>query len=408
VIALTGPDLDRRPLIVFWESTKACPLSCRHCRASAISGPLPGELSREEAQRFLGTLTGFGEPNPVLVVTGGDALMRDGLDELVRTARGLGVPVALSPTVSPLLTAGRITALQRLGVKAVSISLDGASPETHDGIRQKRGHFEATLRALRLLRERGFTVQVNTVVMHENVGELARVARIVKEAGAAVWEVFFLIRLGRGKELAEPSPAENEDICHFLFDASRYGFVVRTVEGPFFRRVVAWRKSDAEAADPVAEYRLGRLYKALSGELRERLGEPAAEARAHTKATRDGRGIVFVAHDGSVYPAGFLPLPLGNVKTESVVEIYRESALLRDIRAARFRGRCGSCEYADACGGSRARAYAAFGDPLGEDPACAYVPRLGGQSTSASPRRPASAALQSPAPDAVATRKGAA
>lgn len=367
-------DLDRRPLLVFWESTRACPLACRHCRASAIAEPLPGELTGHEAGRFLETLTGFGRPYPVLVVTGGDALMRGDLLELAQRGAALGLPLAVAPSVTPRLTAETLAALRDRGVRVASISLDGAEPETHEGIRLVEGHFEATLAALHLLRAHGFTVQVNTVVMGENVQELPAIASIVREVGAAIWEVFFLVRVGRGERLAELLPQENEDVCHFLFEASRYGFIVRAVEAPFFRRVVTWRKGDPPGADPQARYTLGPLYRRLSARLREQLGRPTSSPRAQTKGTRDGKGIVFVAHDGEVYPAGFLPLRLGNVRRESVVRIYREHPLLAEIRAARFRGRCGACEYADLCGGSRARAFASTGDPLGEDPACAYVP----------------------------------
>jgi AdoMet-dependent heme synthase len=363
----TPLDLDRRPILVFWESTRSCLLACRHCRASAMATPLPGQLTRDEGMAFLETLTAFGRPYPVLVLTGGDVLMRPDALDLVRHARGLGLPVAVAPSVTPRLTQKAVRALRRAGVKAASISLDGACAATHEGVRGVEGHFERTVDALRLLRANGYVVQVNTVVMRENVEELAEIAAIVAETGAAIWEVFFLVRVGRGSLLRELKPAGNEDVCHFLVDASRYGFVVRTVEAPFFRRVVAWRREGRECET-------GPLYGRLAGRLRELLGEPVSEPRAQTKGTRDGKGIVFVAHDGEVHPAGFLPLALGNVREQSLVRIYRDSPLLQDIRAGRFHGRCGGCEYADLCGGSRARAFAASGDPLGEDPACPYLP----------------------------------
>jgi radical SAM protein len=372
----TTPDLDRRPILVFWETTKACSLACRHCRASALPHPLPGELSHTQALDFLESLTGFGRPHPVLILTGGDVLMRPDLVELVAHTRQLGLPCAVSPSVTPLLTAAALDELRALGVKMASVSLDGASAAVHEGVRQVAGHFDSTVAALGLVRSRGMTLQVNTVVMRDTVEELPELARIVKQAGAGIWELFFLVQTGRGSELAELSPAENEDVCHFLFDASRYGFVVRTVEGPFFRRVVAQRLADPPGTDPRDAYGLGPLYERLSGRLQELLGEPEAAPRAQTKGTRDGKGILFVAHDGEVYPSGFLPLSLGNVAGESVVDLYRDHPMLRQIRAARFAGRCGVCEYAGLCGGSRARAYAAFGNALGEDPACSYRPQV--------------------------------
>ena len=118
----------------------------------------------------------------------------------------------------------------------------------------------------------------------------------------------------------------------------------------------------------------GALYRRLSARLVERLGGPTSRPSAHTASTRDGKGIIFVAYDGEVYPAGFLPLGLGSVRERGLAEIYREDPRLVDIRAARFGGRCGVCRYADLCGGSRARAYAATGDVLAEDPACPYQP----------------------------------
>lgn len=373
-IGRTALDLDQRPILVFWETTKACGLACRHCRASAISQPLHGELTTADAARFVDGLPGFGMPRPVLVATGGDVLLRHDLDAMLERARALKVPVALAPSVTPLLTDERVAELHRSGVKVASISLDGATAATHDGVRGIEGHFAETLAALRRLRAAGLTVQVNTVVMRDTVDELPAVARIVKESGASIWELFFLVRVGRGRALGELTPAENEDVCHFLVDASRHGFVVRTVEAPFFRRVVALRKRDLEDAHVGATYGLGPLYEQLAAALRAELGGPTSSLRAQTKGTRDGRGIVFVGHDGEIYPSGFLPLSLGNVRQDELVRVYREHPLLRRIRAADFGGRCGRCSFRALCGGSRARAYAAAGDPLAEDPACAYQP----------------------------------
>jgi radical SAM protein len=367
-------DLDRRPILVFWETTRACGLACRHCRASAIAHPLPGELSTVEGRSFLESLGRFDAPRPVLVATGGDVLERGDLDALLARAGELKLPVALAPSVTALLTDERVSELRRAGITLMSISLDGATAETHDGARGVEGHFTATLAAIARLRRHGITVQVNTVVMRANVEELAAVARIVKDSGASIWEVFFLVQVGRGRELGELEPAENEDVCHFLVDASRYGVIVRTVEAPFFRRVVVTRRDDPQEVDGSPRPATGALYARLAAALRAELGEPTSPMRAQTKGTRDGRGIVFVAFDGEIHPSGFLPLALGNVKRDDIVRVYREHPLLRRIRAADFGGRCGRCEYRELCGGSRARAYAAFGDALAEDPACAYQP----------------------------------
>jgi len=375
-------NFDQAPILLFWETTKACRLACRHCRAEAIAQPLPGQLTTEEGMGLIARLAAFTPRFPVLVFTGGDPFMRDDLFDLAEHARSFGMPIGFAPSVTPLLTEENVRRMRELGAKTVSISLDGARPETHEGVRGVEDHFRATESAVRMLVREGHTVQINTTVMRSNVEELADVAALVDGWGAHIWEVFFLIRVGRGSELEELTPEENEDVVQFLYDASRYGFIVRTVEGPFFRRVVAQRRELDAGADPAEVFGLGALYRRLADRLRDELGEPGA-SRAQSVGTRDGKGILFVSHDGDVYPSGFLPFRLGNVRDRDIVELYRSDPTLRAIRSSTFAGRCGMCEFSDVCGGSRARAFATSGDALGEDPACAYQPRQVAPATAA-------------------------
>jgi radical SAM protein len=366
-VPVSKVDYGSRPMLVFWETTRACQVACRHCRASAVTTALPGELDPAEGRSLVEQVAGFGRPYPILVLTGGDCLLRADLFDLVEYATTLGVPVALSPSVTPALTAQMVARIASSGVKAVSISLDGASAATHEGVRAIEHHFEDTVAAIKSLVSAGLTVQVNTTVMRENLHELADVAALVQQTGAQIWEVFFLVHVGRGVAAGAITPDEHEDVCHFLYDASTYGFIVRTVEAPFFRRVVAQRRAGGSAPGSA-------VYRALAQRLTSLLGPSTRRPSAHTAATRDGKGILFVAHDGEVYPAGFLPLGLGNLRERPLSTIYRDDELLKRIRGTSFQGRCGWCEYADLCGGSRARAFAASGDPLGEDPACVFQP----------------------------------
>ncbi len=360
-------DYSQRPMLVFWEVTRACLLACRHCRASAARDPLPGELSSDEGRALIDQVAAFGRPYPILVLTGGDCLLRSDVFEMVAYADSLGLPVAMSPSVTPMLTPEAVRRMVDAGVKAVSLSLDGSTPATHDGVRGIPGHFDETIPAIRALVDAGLKVQINTTVMRANLDELPDIATLMAETGVAIWEVFFLVHVGRGEATGAITPAEHEDVCHFLYDASHYGFTVRTVEAPFFRRVVVQRRAGEPARGTPS-------YLALRDRLVGRLGPAGRRSTAHTVSTRDGKGIVFVSHDGEVFPAGFLPLPLGSVRERPLAEIYRDSPVLRSIRAAEFSGRCGQCEYADLCGGSRARAYADTGDPLAEDSACVYRP----------------------------------
>jgi len=366
--------LDEKPLLVFWETTKACPLACIHCRANAITRPLPGELSHAEALDLIRQVAEFGRPYPVLVLTGGDPLMRSDLWELVEEARSLGIPIAMAPSPSRQLLEN-IDNIVREGVSAVSISIDHPDPVVHDSVRRYQGSWEAATTAVRELLRRGVSVQVNTAVMRSTVRGLPGMARLLRELGVRTWEVFYLVPVGRAGAEEDLSPAEWEDVSAFLYEVSRYGVRVRTSEGPMFRRVaLLLNYASRTGAEPSGLVRTGKLYLELVDELRKLMGEPGPQALFETSGTRDGKGIIFISHDGMVYPSGFLPVPVGSVRRGRLVDIYRGSPLLRRLRAAELRGRCGACEFREVCGGSRARAFAYYGDPLAEDPACAYRP----------------------------------
>jgi radical SAM protein len=359
-----------RPLLVFWEMTKACQLACFHCRANAQLVGGPDELTTHEGRRLIESLAAIGRPRPILILTGGDCLMRDDIVELAAYAESVNVPVAIAPSVTPRLADPVLRSLREVGVKSASLSLDGSTPSTHDAVRGIDGHFVATLEAVARLRAHGFTTQINTTVMPANVRELADVAKLLHDLEVNVWEVFFLITTGRGAEVKATSARENEGVCHFLVDASRYGFTVRTVEAPFFRRVARERAGDADVApEDVAD----PTYTFLSRRLLELLGPSSAPVRAPSAATRDGKGIIFVAANGDIYPSGFLPITLGNVRERSLIDVYRDSELLRSIRSADFEGTCGCCEHSDMCGGSRSRAFATYANALASDPACVRV-----------------------------------
>ncbi|MCB0902287.1 MAG: radical SAM protein, partial [Actinobacteria bacterium] len=190
-------DYAQRPMLVFWEVTRACLLACAHCRASATPDALPGELGTEEGRRLIDQVAGFGRPYPILVLTGGDCLLRKDTFELVEYANSLGVPVAMSPSVTPMLTDEAIHTMVECGVKAVSLSLDGATAATHDGVRGIPGHFDQTIPAIRALVAAGLKVQINTTVMRANVDELADIAALMAQTGVHIWEVFFLVHVGR-------------------------------------------------------------------------------------------------------------------------------------------------------------------------------------------------------------------
>ncbi len=372
-----------RPLLVFWETTKACALACAHCRACAQLQPGPDELTTSEGFALVDELAAIGRPRPILILTGGDCLQRPDISDIARYAQQQGVPVAISPSVTPYLTPELLDELLSFGVHSASLSLDGSNSRTHDTLRGIPGHYDATLDAIKMLKNHGYTTQINTTVMAGNLHELADIAVTLRELGVDVWEVFFLITTGRGTDILESTPQENEDVCNFLVDASRYGFTVRTVEAPFFRRIAAERKNDPDYHETHVP---GPLYVELHDRLVAQLGEPTAPVRAPSAATRDGKGIIFIASNGDVFPSGFMPYRLGNVRHERLIDIYRENEVLRSIRAAEFSEPCATCAHAQLCGGSRARALAKTGDPLGADPGCLIVADALASSSSVSLR----------------------
>jgi radical SAM protein len=350
-------------MLVFWETTKACLLACRHCRATAQPNALPGQLDTHEGIELLRRIRAFGDPPPVIVFTGGDLVLRPDIFELIAEASRLGLHVAAAPAATPLLDRAMLQRLRDSGVQSVSLSLD-APHEVHDGIRGVEGTYDLTLAATRNALAVGLKVQINTVVMRSTLDTLPEIAALLLREGVPIWEVFFLIVTGRADADDALLPQEQDDVCHFLLDTSRYDMLVRTVEAPFVRRALREREGGKEG---------GELHLRLRGELARLAGPPPGPVRMGTRGTLDGDGILFIAHDGTISPGGFLPIELGNVREQDLVAIYREHPLLQRIRRREFTGRCGACEYRAVCGGSRARVFASSGDPFASDPACPLV-----------------------------------
>jgi radical SAM protein len=348
------PRFDERPILVYWEVTRACDLACRHCRAEAIPEPVPGELDTAEGRRLLEAMAGFGRPLPRLVVTGGDPLKRTDLFELIAAARQLGLAVSLTPSVTPNLQRTVVERLATTGVDSVALSLDGSTAERHDAIRGIGGTFEATLEAARWVRAAGLGLQINTLVAEEIVDDLPDIARLVAGLDAMRWSLFFLVPVRRGRLLNGLDPARAERVLRWLVELSRrVPFAVKATEAMHVRRVAIARLRRAGWADAaIARTDFGRGF-----------------------GVNDGKGIVFVSAEGRVYPSGFLPLPVGDVRRQDLVAVYRGAELLRALRDPdALKGKCGACEFRAVCGGSRARAYAATGDPLAADPLCPYQP----------------------------------
>lgn len=342
------------PLNIYWEMTQACALACRHCRAEAVPKPHPDELKFEEGVAFLRQIQEFGDPMPQLILTGGDPLARSDLFELIDEARKLGIGVSITPAASTAFTREVLVRLKEHGVEGLGLSLDGSTAERHDSVRGVPGTFDRTVHAMRWAQELQMALQVNTLVAAETADDAPAIYELLKPLGVTRWSLFFLISVGRGKVLQPLSPEQGEKLMAWIFDTSRTApFTVATTEAPSYRRV-ALERMRAEG---------------MTGEQVKR--SPAFRSFG----IRDGHGIMFVSNTGDICPAGFLPLTVGNVRKDRVADIYRNAPVFQALHdPTQFEGRCGVCEYRALCGGSRARAYGATGNPLAEDPFCLYEP----------------------------------
>lgn len=353
----TPRDLARNPMIVYWEMTQACGLACRHCRAEAMLQKHPNELNYNESRNLLQQIVGFGDPLPHLILTGGDPMMRPDVYELIDEAVSLGIEVSITPAATQNLTREVIAKLKAHKIQSLGLSLDGSDAARHEAVRGVQGCFEWTMNAARYAAELDIPIQVNTLVSAETVDDLPAIYDLLLTYRVMRWSLFFLISVGRGKMLAPVSPERGEEIMRCTLDLSRHApFAIKTTEAPSYRRV-ALETMRASGMPPEA-IRRSSVYRGFG--------------------IRDGNGIVFVSNTGDIYPAGFLPLNVGNVRGDNLVTTYRDAPMMRSLHDPNtFKGKCGYCEYRIVCGGSRARAFTHTGDALESDPFCAYEPVRG-------------------------------
>jgi radical SAM protein len=348
-------DFDRTPFLVIWETTQACELACLHCRAEAMPGPIPGELTPEEGKSVIDQVAAMG--TPLMVLSGGDPASRPDLIDLVRHGKERGLRMATIPAATPRLTRDLVVRLKDAGLDQIAFSLDFPQAKLHDDFRGVPGAFDRTLQALGWARELGIPTQINTCVWDQSTHHLEEMSRLVEGQGIVFWEVFFLVPLGRGMLLKGLTAAR----CDEMFEVLRRAhagkkYILKVTEAPHYRRYLNERQEEER------------------GRVRHQPGEGEALGLAH-RGVNAGSGFLFVSHLGEIFPSGFLPVTAGNVRTQRLAEVYRESPLFVSLRdPSRLKGRCGRCPFRRTCGGSRSRAYALTGDWHEEDPWCSYVP----------------------------------
>ncbi|MGA9672252.1 MAG: radical SAM protein, partial [Terracidiphilus sp.] len=299
--------------------------------------------------------------------------------ELIRYAADKGVQVALTPSATPLLTRDAIFKLKEAGLVRLGISLDGSTPEIHDTFRGLPGAWARTIQAIEWAGEAGLPIQVHTTISRHNALDLDNLCTLFEKLAIVMWNVFFLVPVGRGQLADLLSGEEFEQVFGKIYELShRVSFQIKTTEAMHYRRYLLQHNLE--------ERKIGHGHghpgslKMGSAQGYEP-GAPTADAPTRTAswATRrvnDGKGFLFVSHVGNVYPSGFLPIHAGNVKQTPLSDIYRNAPIFKSLRdTSKLEGKCGACEYKEICGGSRARAYAVTGDPLAQEPCCIYQPK---------------------------------
>lgn len=357
----TRIDLNKNPLIVIWEVTQACDLACYHCRASAQSKRHPLELSTLEGEKLLRDIAELHPP--IFILTGGDPLKRPDIFYLLRRAVAHGLKPAMTPSATPLLTREAIADLKRAGLSRLAVSLDGSIPELHDSFRGVPGSFARTLEAIYWANQFDLPVQVNTSISSRNVDDLENMAGLLRHFRLVLWSAFFLVPTGRAQMDDLLSAEDVEGTFARLYRLSKeMPFKIKTTEAQHYRRYVIQQRVKTK----------GRRI--------EEIGELCEKSIPGLLPINDGKGFVFVSHMGEVFPSGFLPVSAGNIRTQTLADIYRESPILKSLRdTARLEGKCRECEFKAICGGSRARAYAVTGNLFAPDPCCSYIPRLSAQ-----------------------------
>ena len=409
-----GLNFDETPFLAIWEVTQSCDLACKHCRAAAQPIAHPDELTNAEGKQLIDQIAAMGVP--IFVFTGGDPMKRKDVFELIQYAAGKGVQVALTPSATPLLTREAIFKLKEAGLVRLGISLDGSSPEIHDTFRGLPGASGRTIQAIQWANEAGIPIQVHTTISRHNAHDLDNLCALFEKLAIVMWNVFFLVPVGRGQEADLLSGEEFEHVFGKIYELShRVNFQIKTTEAMHYRRYLlqhnleerrmanghghegghpgAALKGRAEIATeaPAAlkghDFSRAKMATGKEGASAPAAttvyepGAPTADAKTRTAswATRrvnDGKGFMFISHIGNVYPSGFLPIHAGNIRETPVAEIYRNAPIFKSLRdTSKLRGKCGACEYKEICGGSRARAYALTGDPLAQEPCCIYQPK---------------------------------
>ena len=339
-----------------WETTRSCNLTCKHCRASAENGPYPGELDTKAAFKLLDEIRELGQP--IIILTGGEPLMREDIFEITAYGHSLGLRMTMAPN-GTMMTPENTKKMVESGIMRISLSLDGATEEFHDTFRGVPGAYQGVMDAIEMAKAEGLEFQINTTITKDNLDQIPAILAKAEELGAVAHHIFLLVPTGRGKYIADSAidAKEYEETLNWFYDQrKKTKLQLKATCAPHYYRILRQRaKEDGE-----------------------KVSFETHGLDAVTRGCLGGIGFCFVSHTGTVQPCGFLHTDCGDVTKDSFADIWRESQVFKELRDySLLEGKCGPCEYNKVCGGCRARAYEATGSYLKEEPLCTYrSPRL--------------------------------
>lgn len=330
--------------VISWNLTRACNLSCSHCYLPAgIREKRAEELSTQECQRVIDQIEEVAS-HPVLILTGGEPLLREDIFDIARYASRKKITVVVG-TNGTQIDEPLLSRLMESGAEGLGISLDSLSPQVHDSFRGVAGAWERTVAGIELIGKRGLPFTIQTTVLKNNRHELPALADLSHRVGARVFNIFFLVCTGRGQDMTDISPEEYEETLSLIAD----------MEKEFAGRLLI----KAKCAPHVNRL---RYEKGLWKEEEQNRGCPA------------GTTYLRITAEGKVTPCPYIPWEVGDLRRETFGQIWEGAGGLRLLRQWALKGRCGQCEFKFLCGGCRARALATTGDIFDEDPWCNYKP----------------------------------
>ncbi len=350
-----GENKSRSLRLVAWETTRNCNLACMHCRASATQGPFSGELDTDASFRLLDQIAQVGKP--IIILTGGEPLLRTDIFDIAKYGTNKGLRMVMAPN-GTLITENIAKQMADSGIQRISISLDGATRESHDRFRGVDGAFEGALRGIRLAKDAGIEFQINTTITKTNLHEIPEIQDLAVKLGAVAHHIFLLVPTGRGKYIVdqEITATEYERTLNWFYDQKeKTPLQLKATCAPHYYRILRQRAKQEGKSITFNTHGMDAMTRGCLG----------------------GTGFCFISHQGIVQPCGFLDVNCGDITQASFANIWNRSDIFLSLRNFdELKGKCGACEFKKVCGGCRARAYEATGDFLAEEPLCSYQPVL--------------------------------